>query len=336
MWCVKRCPRCCQVKPLDAFSRDSAKKGGLRTACRDCLSAQRRAKRAAVPKTTRPPLAVRTCRSCGETKPVEAFSRSLASKRHPWSRCRDCQNAARRAQRAADPTKRHPERWHPDPSTGLPVKRCPRCGATLPEAAYGWRNKAKGERHAICKVCARAERQAAYWRDPARFRRRALEYAQANPEKVRARTQRWIAANRDAREAKRRAYLASHRRERLAAYRRYNEIHRAERLAYDRSRPPEMKAEAQARRRARKQQAPVVEWIWRSRIIERDGSRCYLCGDILTAREIVLEHVVPLKRGGHHTHDNLRVACVLCNARKGSKLLSELDPADFPLLAVGG
>src|SRR6185503_12538801 len=69
-------------------------------------------------------------------------------------------------------------------------------------------------------------------------------------------------------------------------------------------------------RHARKQGAPAVEKIDRAAIIARDNSTCYLCGTGSLTNEITLDHVLPLSRGGSHTADNLRVACVSCNCRK--------------------
>lgn len=81
-----------------------------------------------------------------------------------------------------------------------------------------------------------------------------------------------------------------------------------------------------ARRRARKANARRVERISWKAIIERDNSTCYLwCKRKLTRHEITFDHVIPLSRGGTHTMDNLRVACLACNLRKAARLLSELD-----------
>jgi len=78
--------------------------------------------------------------------------------------------------------------------------------------------------------------------------------------------------------------------------------------------------------------APRVEEIDRMAIIRRDNCTCYLCGKVLLLstryphpESIVLDHVIPLTRGGSHTADNLRVACSRCNNRKKQRLLSELS-----------
>lgn len=87
----------------------------------------------------------------------------------------------------------------------------------------------------------------------------------------------------------------------------------------------------QHRRRALKYGAHY-ESFKPSEIFERDNWRCYLCGedidpglDYPNPRRVVLEHVVPLDRGGHHTRENVRAAHSLCNGIKGTKLPSELS-----------
>ena len=61
------------------------------------------------------------------------------------------------------------------------------------------------------------------------------------------------------------------------------------------------------------------------RVVKRDNSTCQYCGRKLAHWEVVLDHIIPLSRGGSHCESNLAVACVTCNLRKGSKLLSECD-----------
>ena len=60
-------------------------------------------------------------------------------------------------------------------------------------------------------------------------------------------------------------------------------------------------------------------------IIERDGLQCYLCGKE-TALEcksrhdplrLSMDHIVSLGNKGTHCHENLRIACSICNSIKG-------------------
>jgi 5-methylcytosine-specific restriction endonuclease McrA len=84
-----------------------------------------------------------------------------------------------------------------------------------------------------------------------------------------------------------------------------------------------------ARKRAEHWGAKVIEDVQRMVIASRDGQECYLCGQWLTWREITIDHVVPLSRGGDHSYANCKIACAVCNSRKGDRLLSEIDLSGF-------
>lgn len=47
------------------------------------------------------------------------------------------------------------------------------------------------------------------------------------------------------------------------------------------------------------------------------GRQCYYCKRGLAAREITLDHVIPIAIGGQTIFENLVPACEPCNSRKG-------------------
>ncbi len=62
----------------------------------------------------------------------------------------------------------------------------------------------------------------------------------------------------------------------------------------------------------------------RKNIYFRDRSRCQYCGRRYSTRELNLDHVIPLSRGGKSTWENVVCCCLECNGRKGSHLPSEV------------
>lgn len=70
------------------------------------------------------------------------------------------------------------------------------------------------------------------------------------------------------------------------------------------------------------------------RLYERDNGKCYLCGkqcdwndyQIIDGAFVVgydyptVEHCIPLSKGGKHEWNNIKLACFICNTRKGSKV----------------
>ena len=119
--------------------------------------------------------------------------------------------------------------------------------------------------------------------------------------------------HRDARAAYCRAYYAANREKLTAQKRVYSETHREERAALG------------ALRRARKAGSPRVEKIDRAYVYERDGGKCHLCRKKAPRSRFHLDHLVPLSKGGTHTHDNLAVAHARCNiSRHSGRLPAQL------------
>src|SRR5690606_30860756 len=87
---------------------------------------------------------------------------------------------------------------------------------------------------------------------------------------------------------------------------------------------PERARDARRRRRARLRDASV-ERFTASEVFERDRYICYL-GGCLTSPDLpsgaplrtVLEHKIPLSRGGEHSRANTATACWQHNAQKGA------------------
>lgn len=59
-------------------------------------------------------------------------------------------------------------------------------------------------------------------------------------------------------------------------------------------------------------------------ILARDGYVCHICSQPVARENLVFDHIIPVSRGGSTTLDNLKVSHVVCNARKGTKLMHEL------------
>lgn len=62
----------------------------------------------------------------------------------------------------------------------------------------------------------------------------------------------------------------------------------------------------------------------RKNIYFRDKNRCQYCGRRAATKDLNLDHVVPLSRGGRSTWENVVCCCLDCNGRKGSRLPSEV------------
>ena len=67
------------------------------------------------------------------------------------------------------------------------------------------------------------------------------------------------------------------------------------------------------------------------KLVERDGLRCAICGEMCNWNDHSwsrysgptypsIDHIVPMSKGGGHTWDNVQVTHIICNSLKGDKL----------------
>ena len=52
---------------------------------------------------------------------------------------------------------------------------------------------------------------------------------------------------------------------------------------------------------------------------------CYYCGRLFSPKDLTMDHIVPLARGGRSSKDNLVACCKECNTKKKTLLPIEWD-----------
>ena len=70
----------------------------------------------------------------------------------------------------------------------------------------------------------------------------------------------------------------------------------------------------------RPEKRPVSDSV-RAAVLMRDGGRCRNCG---SARQLEIDHIIPLSKGGSSDDTNLQTLCRRCNRRKWKKLVPRL------------
>lgn len=80
----------------------------------------------------------------------------------------------------------------------------------------------------------------------------------------------------------------------------------------------------QTQKRYAMRKAAFVEDVNPIDVYNEQNGVCYLCDSVFDFKEMELDHVFPIARGGKHKRDNCKMACVRCNRSKGSKTLEEL------------
>lgn len=97
-----------------------------------------------------------------------------------------------------------------------------------------------------------------------------------------------------------------------------------------------IKREGKYRRRASKRDAWVAN-VSASRVFERDGYTCRLCGlpllmdtKVPSPHAPTIDHIIPLARGGTHEPNNVQAAHFICNSRKGDRTITLEHMFDTP------
>ena len=70
--------------------------------------------------------------------------------------------------------------------------------------------------------------------------------------------------------------------------------------------------------RARKSGA-YVEPVNRVAVFERDAGVCHICSGPVDLRDMLLDHVIPLSKGGKHSYENVKASHARCNQSKGNR-----------------
>ena len=76
-----------------------------------------------------------------------------------------------------------------------------------------------------------------------------------------------------------------------------------------------------SRERAKARELRKQSW-WKNKIAK---GVCHYCGKQVPPKELTLDHIVPLVRGGHSTKGNCVPACKECNSKKQHMLPIEWD-----------
>lgn len=221
------------------------------------------------------------------------------------------------------------------------MKACRKCAVEKPLDEFYRDPRSKDGQAAQCKMC--DAEKARRWREVNKDRHldNARRWRVDHTEQIAETRRRWEETHREQRAASNQRWRDENKEHRAADFRRWSEDHKEQRVEYrgrhyaaNRERELEINASWKyahpdkvfghnAVRRARKAVATIGPPVDRQCIVTRDESTCQYCDRVLTGREITLDHIIPLIRGGPHTADNLCVACRPCNFSKGTKTADE-------------
>lgn len=197
----------------------------------------------------------------------------------------------------------------------VPFKTCTKCGLSLPATPEFFFREKRGlfGLRAGCKACYRV--------DSGRYRK-------ANAAKFRERDRKRYWANRKENIERVRVYYEANRElvlERGRQWRKNNLEYTRQRARQYRQNHPEQVRVDSRRRRARKRGSGGNHTAGDIRIIyERQGGRCWWCGEDCKD-DYHVDHRIPLSKGGSNGPGNLVISCPTCNLSKGTRLPHEFN-----------
>lgn len=288
---------------------------------------------------------VRTCKTCRECLPEDAFplGKGYSAGRRPH--CRRCQNAIEYARRSPERAAAAAARELAKASRVLPTEqRCSVCSESKPLSEFPKESRVLLGVGKQCRECHRARGRAFVARtraaDPEAARAKARAFYAENidhyrgyyrvrsrsPES-RARDKAWKVANPErVKEIVRKSHtkhvvrVRKNHRSWREANREHLKIKFRARYAAD----PAPWLAACNRRRALKMNAPgsgVTAAQWQEILVVHDH-RCAYC--LCKSEALTMDHVIALSRGGSDDPENIVPACASCNSSKNQKSLLEI------------
>jgi len=200
------------------------------------------------------------------------------------------------------------------------TKICSACHKGLPLDAFGIARSKLSGRRGQCKECCNQKRMDAYYADPETHRARHREDRKKHGDKRRKQEKNYVEKNKESIRIKKKAYNVQNREKNAKASRARrakNPQKIRQREAAYRKKNPEIYKIVNARRRARKKNAPIVDltrtqWEFLKKLY---NYRCVYCGE--KPKLLTKDHITPLAAGGSHTMSNIVPACKMCNSKKG-------------------
>lgn len=245
---------------------------------------------------------------------TEYFRKASKEKSGLTSRCKACLHKGDAVYREENPE--HGKEWYEDNKDQVNARR---------RAEY----EADPEKY---REIARAN----YWADPERARQLSMERYYKNPkkykeyrdkqyEKMRNDPELWAAELLRIREhnkqhpERRRAVMQKSDAKRVNKRREYGR-------EYDKRFPEKVRAKSHKRMALKKQVGGSYTAEDLIRLYDEQEGRCGYCGQSIywsIPRDIHVDHIHPLSKGGSNNPDNLTLTCHYCNESKGDKLLTE-------------
>lgn len=74
-----------------------------------------------------------------------------------------------------------------------------------------------------------------------------------------------------------------------------------------------------------KKAGAYIEHIDPLELYNMQNGVCYICLEKFSFKEMQMDHLIPISKGGKHESHNVKMCCAKCNQKKGARLPKELS-----------
>lgn len=198
------------------------------------------------------------------------------------------------------------------------MKTCTQCKQAKPLSEFHKRKASPDGLQPICKECKRQNDKEYYRNNSERIKQRIAKYRSKHIEECRAAYADWYQRNKEAVKARSRAWHHANKEKAAAYHKEYyrNNKSRLDALSAERQQNnPIQQREYNHRSRARKYGGKIapVDFDF---IYQRDRGICQICGKPVRYKQACLDHIIPIRKGGDHTPENVQLAHRSCNIKR--------------------
>lgn len=190
-------------------------------------------------------------------------------------------------------------------------KTCKKCGETKGLSLF-YKDKNLRDGHMnLCKDCQKSYQKRIYQEKRTEKLEYQKKYAKKNADKIREYHKKWCQENAERKREVQKKYYLENREQHRERQKKWNEANRELLRAID--------SNKRDRRRAKMKSNGTFK------VTTKDAKKlyqknCVFCG---TYENIVIDHVIPIAKGGVHGIGNLQPLCHSCNARKSDKYMMQ-------------
>ncbi len=186
------------------------------------------------------------------------------------------------------------------------MKTCSKCKLTKSLGAFGRLRNSPDGLNWYCKECINL----VYQDRKEKHKKKMKEWREQNPDYFKK--YRVVLENKEREVENHKEWVSSNKEKHDEALKKW--------IGNNKERHLDIHRKARAKRRALMAEVEYDPTVSLAEATKRFKGVCGICGSEVVREEASIDHIYPLSRGGSHTWDNIQLAHLSCNQRKGVKV----------------